>query len=367
MIKRRLLVVVLIGSFCSVLAADEISFRDPRWMIEGEQAEVVTMGGREALYLKNGRATLPDAKFENGVIEFQMMLTPERGFHGIRFRNYGEDNGEFFYVRPHLSGMEDANQYTPVFNGVSGWQLYHGTEFSAPTNYRFGEWIHVKIVVSGEQAEIFIESDEPVLQIARLKNRSVAGPLRLVSGFAPVHFAGFRYEKHEMPTLDHKESVTAVPEEDMVMSWSVSTPFDASRLSGVTTLSSRHLEDLQWHTLEVEERGYANLARVARWSPETNTVFARLPIETSEMTVRTVTFGYSDRVKVYLNGKLLYEGDNGYRTRDYRYLGTIGLFDSIPLRLSEGANELLFAVSESFGGWGIMARIEEAGRVTLSE
>lgn len=33
-------------------------------------------------------------------------------------------------------------------------------------------------------------------------------------------------------------------------------------------------------------------------------------------------FGCSDRAKVYLNGRLLYAGDNGYASRDYRHLGT---------------------------------------------
>ena len=68
-------------------------------------------------------------------------------------------------------------------------------------------------------------------------------------------------------------------------------------------------------------------------------------------------FGYSDRVRDFLNGRLLYSGDNGYRSRDFRYLGTIGLFDSVPLALRAGENELLLAVSDSFGGWGVLAEV----------
>lgn len=70
-------------------------------------------------------------------------------------------------------------------------------------------------------------------------------------------------------------------------------------------------------------------------------------------------FAYSDRVRVYVNGTLLYSGDNSYRTRDFRYLGTIGLFDSVQAPLKKGANEVVFAVSETFGGWGIMARLSD--------
>jgi hypothetical protein len=46
-------------------------------------------------------------------------------------------------------------------------------------------------------------------------------------------------------------------------------------------------------------------------------------------------------------------------TRDYRYLGSIGLFDSVVLPLEAGENEIWIAVSEAFGGWGVMARITD--------
>ena len=70
--------------------------------------------------------------------------------------------------------------------------------------------------------------------------------------------------------------------------------------------------------------------------------------------VKILRFGYSDRASVYLNGQLVYRGSNDYQSRDYRYLGTIGPFDEVPLRLHRGANELVVAVSESFGGWDLI-------------
>jgi len=40
-------------------------------------------------------------------------------------------------------------------------------------------------------------------------------------------------------------------------------------------------------------------------------------------------------------------------------LGTIGLFDRVFLPLHRGENEVLFSVTEDFGGWGIMARFDD--------
>ena len=74
-------------------------------------------------------------------------------------------------------------------------------------------------------------------------------------------------------------------------------------------------------------------------------------------TVREMSFGFSDRVRVYLNGRLLYAGNDGYTTRDYRFLGSVGLFDTVALPLQKGDNELAFAVSENFGGWAVVAAI----------
>lgn len=74
--------------------------------------------------------------------------------------------------------------------------------------------------------------------------------------------------------------------------------------------------------------------------------------------VRKLTFGFSDRARVYLNKQLLYAGEDNFMSRDYRFLGTIGYFDAVYLNLKQGPNELWIAVSENFGGWGIKAKLE---------
>jgi hypothetical protein len=62
---------------------------------------------------------------------------------------------------------------------------------------------------------------------------------------------------------------------------------------------------------------------------------------------------------VYLDGRLLFRGDDPYRSRDYRFLGSIGWWDALWLPLEEGPNELVVAVTEEFGGWGVQARFAE--------
>ena len=43
----------------------------------------------------------------------------------------------------------------------------------------------------------------------------------------------------------------------------------------------------------------------------------------------------------------------------------IGLFDSVVLPLRAGENEILIAVTEAFGGWGVMAEFENLEGITI--
>ncbi|MCZ7536113.1 MAG: hypothetical protein M5T61_09425 [Acidimicrobiia bacterium] len=84
-----------------------------------------------------------------------------------------------------------------------------------------------------------------------------------------------------------------------------------------------------------------------------------------EAGTRLLELGFSDRAVVYLNGRQLFRGDETYRSRDYRFLGSIGYFHGVYLPLEAGDNELVVAVSESFGGWGLMARLPDGNGITL--
>ena len=99
----------------------------------------------------------------------------------------------------------------------------------------------------------------------------------------------------------------------------------------------------------------------------TAVVLGDQPLRSDKPRSVPLRLGYSDRARVYLDGRLLYVGDNSYRSRDYRYLGTIGLFDEIWLPLNRGENQLWVAVSEDFGGWGILGRLAEVEGVSILE
>lgn len=356
-------IVLAASVVASVAHAETVPFDSPRWQIEARESRVEQHLGRPSLFLANGAALLEGVSFLDGTLEFDIAFTGERGFMGGMWRVQDPANHEQFYVRPHQSGQPDANQYTPAFDGLTCWQLYHGAGYSTALEYPLDQWIHIKVVFSGTQAEVYVDSDEPVLFVPELKREPQAGGIGLMASFAPAHFSNVSFEPDAPGRL--RGTPPRVPEapDGVVSRWWVSRPFDGARLQEVTILPES-LSRLEGTTLVSDGTGIANLGRVASLE-DGNTVLASVTLTAEEAVVASVRFGYSDRVRVYLDGELLYAGDNTYRSRDYRYLGTIGLFDELPLRLRAGDNELSFAVSESFGGWGILAALDDAENVAV--
>ena len=136
--------------------------------------------------------------------------------------------------------------------------------------------------------------------------------------------------------------------------WEVSEAFAERDLAA--QLDAEH----DWTTLDAEPAGLADLARVNPVRDGADTVLARVVVHADRACHVPLELGFSDRAVVHLNGMPLYRGDDSYRSRDYRFLGSIGWFDTVYLPLQAGQNELVLAVSESFGGWGVQARFPDA-------
>jgi hypothetical protein len=69
---------------------------------------------------------LEDFEMTDAVIDADMAGNGSRGFYNILFRTQANRDGEIVYLRPHKTGLDDAQQYTPVLNGAGPWQIYNG-------------------------------------------------------------------------------------------------------------------------------------------------------------------------------------------------------------------------------------------------
>src|SRR4051812_29049052 len=126
--------------------------------------------------------TVGDVEIVDGTVQVDVAVTGERSFPGLAWRVRGNDY-ESFFVRPHQSGNPDAVQYTPVFNAVSGWQLYHGTGFWATVDLPTERWFTLRVCFAEDRGEAYIDDLEtPVLAFARLRAPVAAGRLAILPG-----------------------------------------------------------------------------------------------------------------------------------------------------------------------------------------
>ena len=364
--RMRSAAALLLIAAPAALRAETVPFDLARWEIKAEESRVVDLDGRPSLVLKGGIAAVAGSRFTDGIIEFDLRMSGERGFMGAAWRIQDLESYEEFYLRPHQSGNPDANQYQPVFHGVAAWQLYHGERYGSPSSYRFDQWVHLKIVVAGTRAEVYIDDmTRPALRIDELKRGLAGGRVGLTAGnFAPATFSNFRYTPMpKPPVLQGGPRAPEVAPPGSILAWQVSRVFDGRTLDGKLALEGDPRQS--WTRLAAEDRGLANLARVQGVKEHQDTVFARFDVRSDREQAKRLRFGFSDAVKVYLNGRLLYAGSDEYRSRDYRFLGSIGLYDEVVLPLAKGENQVWMAVSESFGGWGVMARFEDLDGIKI--
>jgi hypothetical protein len=322
--------------------------------------------GRKALRFRTGAAVRRDVRFEDGTIELDIATTGHRAFVYVQFRIEADGEHEEFYFRPHKSGLPDAIQYTPVMNGESSWQLYHGEGATAAASFPDNEWVHVKIVVSGSKAAVFVgDVSEPQLVVPRLARSPKPGSIALQSflatempeGAYPTSYANVVI-RPGVVDFDFSETAAGAPAPAGVIStWSISEPFTTPE-GPVTTLPP--LERHTWRKLAVEPSGLLLLFRhVARPAPGRATVYARLTLSTTRAQRAPLQLGYSDEVTVFIDGEPLFYADDSYSFDQPRRDGLIGLDQAtVFLPLKPGDNELVLAVTDVFGGWGLMGKLD---------
>ncbi len=351
-------------TFCAVLArvasTQVIPLDTINWEIQAQSYVMESFKGKDAIYLQGGSIRLKDVSFLNGTIEYDVYLKQEQAFPGVYFRAKENKDAEQFYIRPHLPGKADANQAGASIKGVTPWQLYFGERYSFPYEYRYDDWTHVKILVKDDQAQVFLNgSVQPNLSWNTFTSVEPGGIILTGGNRSGMHVADVKVST-ETPDLKDFNPIERKPIEGLIERWSISDKFSEDLLDETNGLAGLISERKWVGNVQVEEGTAANISRVHDLydGTETNTVFAKVTIDSNRDQMKLLEFGYSDRVVVLLNGAPIYRGTNRWRSRDYRYLGTVGLFDAVYLNLKKGENELVMAVSEDFGGWLITGKLE---------
>ena len=354
-IQQFVLIFSVLLSVKVIARQDIISFESDQWDRTG--AEIVQFMDRKCLI---GRALLKDVEFENGIIEVDIAVTGQkaRTYPGVLFRIQSPGNYERFYIRPHRAGLyPDAIQYVPAFNGIDGWQLYNGENYTSAADIPDNQWIHFKLEVSGSQARLFMDDmDKPVFVMNYLKHGISKGTIGLLCPMdRTAYFSNFKYKIDN--TLKFIPVPAIEPHPGIIKNWQISQPFPFSQVDLEKHPDEQDLGDIKWQEVACESNGLVDISRYyGRTGREYNCILAKTTIHADKDKVMQLLFGYSDLVTLFFKGKLMFYGYSGYQGRDPSFLGIIGYNDGVYLPLKEGGNELLMWVFEAFGGWGFMAK-----------
>ena len=344
----------------------QASFAGYEWELSGDAA-IQQFQSREAVTFRTGRASLESLDFENGVIEFDAWNSGHRAFFGIGFRT--GDAGrryEYFYVRPHQSNRFDAMQYVPVLHSNAQWQMF--PEYNALADLKPGQWVNYRLEIDGHNLSVFVDgSPEPTLTANDL-DPDLGGGLFLTAstpsletgthapeGIVTAAIANFRINHAERTS----DSRAPAADQDYLIDWQVSNVVTGMEVMPDTI--PWDLFDDSWESLRADHRGRVLVSTLReRVPPDGGMVLLRTTIRSRSARRARLWFGLSDRGQLYVNGNPIIYENNTYLSRSGRYLGVVNVEnDAVYIDLSEGDNEIVFLVAEAFGGWGVIARLED--------
>ena len=385
--KSRLLVLLLVAVGNARLAAAQaqsLSLTDGGWELKGPSVKLERHDGRDVLAVENGFAYRRDVRLSDGTVDFDVQVTRRRSFVYLMFRMADDREYEDLYLRPHKSSLPDAIQYAPVYQSASAWQLYHGPGATAAATFEPGAWTHVRLVLSGEKAAVFVgDLGKPVLVIPRLGRGAAPGYLALRafappgSGSGPVaRFANVSIQPGAAPFDFSSGKRDDAPDQaapsapamglrhpGSVRAWSVSRAFAVPKDVAEPGLPAPAVLG-EFQAVEALPSGLVELHRYVKLpvadSREAAAV-ARVRVRTATAGLRRLDLGFSDVATVFLNGRPLFRGDAHYSYDNPRQEGLIHYGQAtVFLPLEQGDNDLAVLVSDDFGGWGLMGRFPDA-------
>lgn len=312
------------------------------------------------------------AHFLNGTIEFDIKPL---GYDdtGIIFRRKGAESGEFFYLRanPDCPAADDCFQYAPITHELMQWDIY--SDMQGPAQIAPTGWNHVRLVVAGQKMVVFLNRQvDPVLVVPKLQGLTTDGGIAFKG---PAIYANLVVREGDPTALPDVHE--APPATGTVTDWQAATP-------SVVTARSLQAADIPgpaaWHPIAAETSGLVNLTRAfGRVHAPISVAWLRTTVTASAATRRNIRVGWARQLTVFLNGRIVFSGNNPYRPSEQR-LSVNGRLEAdnatIPLDLQKGSNEIVLAVgnswitgqgaiTSSFYGWATEAHFDDLAGITL--
>jgi hypothetical protein len=331
--------------------------------------------GRPSVYINRGVALVRGASMENGTLDIDVAASDTTNFLGVAFRAATPRFSNVLFLRPAVSGTEEAVQYGPAFNSVGvAWQVYHGDGANAVADIPRNRWIHLRVELEGSVARLFIDrAATPTLVVPRVVASGGTG----LGIWAGAFGRGAYFSNTHYAAGPRSVTVTAepTPPSGTILDWEISTAIEAADF---TPAVLPDLARLTWQKVEPEPEGFVLINRY-REAPVggvptdstgailidsvmtgkiagSRVVYARTTITAAHDEVRRMEYAYGNGIVIYLNGRPLTFAMNPGGLRGNGVMARVG--DAVYLPLRQGRNQIVFAVIECTGGWAFSARLD---------
>jgi hypothetical protein len=350
----------------------KIPFVADRWDFQQGKVEFLEYKGQQAARLNETSGTMiyKDLSFTNGTIEFDVEVDKPGPFPSLYFRWQDPNESELVYLRTGVAARKnayDAVQYASVFKGGNLCDMQH--EFQSAADLKIGEWNHVKLVVSGKQLKVFINSAAlPNLEIPAMEGNTSEGKIAIGTGFpGQAVFANLVVKQGETEGLSAEAGADLTRHDTRyIRNWQVSPP-DSLPFGREVNGFMLPKPETAWEDISAERRGLVNLTRKFGKSNGRRVVWLKTAINADFNQLQDLKLGFSDEVWVFVNQRPVFLDKNiYYQNMKKEPDGRISIDNSsFRLPLVKGENILLIAVANDFYGWGIMARLESLEGITL--
>jgi len=337
---------------------------DPgHWNTEND-VEFVEFQGRHAIKLQGGfhdpgMATLKDLEISDGTIEFDMWIEFEHSlFAGLRFRlDDAREKCEYIYFRPQANNQYNAFQYYPHYKKDLVWQL-HGQHQRA-VDLPVGDWFHFQIDLQGRTMTCTFDDDAyPFFYTDHLTSGSDQGLIQFISS-SQVYVSNIKLCPQEQEPLTPLEVRRWDLDPRYLDTWKVCAPLILNE--GEERVTPDHFQSMHDDlVIQAEDQGMISFTRYIDQPAWHSAVLATVDIEAEAACTKTISMGYSDRIDLYLNGELVFSGDNTFMSEHAKMRSRVHLGnDFAELRLTPGSNQLQAIVYERAGGWGMIMQLSD--------
>ena len=325
------------------------------------------------MHVKSGGARLLGVEFADGIIEYDIDEdADDQGVPAIRFRQHGNDEAESFYLRTDADcpASIECVQYAPVSHGNEEWDVYPEFQAGAPV-HRSG-WNHVKLVLSGQRMDAYVNHEStPSLRVGRLVRAARSGTLELRGD---ATYANLAISPGAPAGLD-PAPLPGPSDTDprFLRRWQLAPVATLGRNAAVD-YARKPAADGPWAAIAAEPTGFVNIGRdhgTAGGAPDL--AWLRTTVVSERAQTKHVALGWAREIWVFVNGRLAFADRNLYYPAAQRKppMGRMALGNGgFDLALAAGSNRIEIAISDDLPsarhyGWGFAFRIDDLDGVTV--